>query len=67
MMENMGRKFDIRALRKAFGESQAAFAQRFGVDQATIHRWEANGVPKRGPARIVAQRLFESLQREAAE
>lgn len=30
----------IKSLRTALGESQAVFGERFGVEQATISRWE---------------------------
>ena len=59
----------IRAARKVLGESQAAFASRFGVDQATIHRWEIDGPPKRGPARKLVEDLLDgmAMSGEAAE
>lgn len=50
----------IRQARERVGESQAAFGARFGVDQSTVHRWETNGPPSRGPAR-------KALERELAE
>ena len=59
----MRRKADIKKIRKGLGESQVVFAQRFGVDQATIHRWEKNGPPKSGPAKI----MLDEMLREAAE
>ena len=37
----------IRAARIAAKQSQAAFGIRLGVVQSTIHRWEAEGPPKR--------------------
>ena len=46
----------IRNAREAVGESQAAFAERFGVDQSTVHRWETQGPPARGPARRALER-----------
>lgn len=51
---------DVKAARERLGESQTAFAKRFGVDQSTIHRWETDGVPDRGvTARAVAFILNE--------
>jgi DNA-binding transcriptional regulator YiaG len=50
----------IREAREKVGESQRAFAERFGVDQSTLHRWETDGPPTRGPAR-------KALERELAE
>ncbi|WP_035679518.1 helix-turn-helix domain-containing protein [Bradyrhizobium liaoningense] len=46
----------IREAREKVGESQAAFGQRFGVDQSTIHRWETDGPPSRGSARKAIER-----------
>jgi DNA-binding transcriptional regulator YiaG len=63
----MAKKRDIKAVRKSFEESQAVFALRFGVDQATIHRWETKGMPKSGPARIMLDRLLDARKAEAAE
>jgi DNA-binding transcriptional regulator YiaG len=62
---------DIRAARERLGESQVQFAKRFGVDQATIHRWEARGAPKHGTARHVIASILDELKngtpREAAQ
>lgn len=38
MSAEIGKK--IRDLRRALGESQAMFGDRFGVEQATVSRWE---------------------------
>lgn len=37
----------IKALRERFGESQAAFGKRVGVEQATVSRWELGEMPAR--------------------
>jgi transcriptional regulator with XRE-family HTH domain len=37
----------IRLLRLALGESQAVFGDHFGVEQATVSRWEAGGPVQR--------------------
>jgi DNA-binding transcriptional regulator YiaG len=58
---------EIKAARNRLKESQAAFASRFGVDQATIHRWETEGLPKRGTARMAVENVLKDLQSEAAE
>lgn len=50
----------IREAREKVNESQAAFGERFGVDQSTVHRWETKGPPTGGPAR-------KALERELAE
>lgn len=39
-MLNVGPR--IRRLRRQLGESQAQFADRFGVDQSTVSKWEGN-------------------------
>lgn len=51
----------IREAREKVGESQAAFGARFGVDQSTIHRWETDGPPSRGPARKAIEREIEAI------
>ena len=63
----MPKQRDLKRLRARLGESQAAFAKRFGVDQATIHRWEKNGGPKRGPAKVGLDKLLDAIFAEAAE
>lgn len=52
---------DMRSLRERLGESQAAFGTRFNVDQSTVHRWETEGSPVRGPAVIVFNHLLTEL------
>lgn len=61
---------DVLKMRKHLGESQEVFGARFGVDQSTVHRWETIGPPKRGPAKMVLQKLRDetaTTQTEAAE
>lgn len=53
---------DIKSAREAVAESQAAFGARFGVDQSTVHRWETEGVPTRGAARVAIERVLSDLQ-----
>lgn len=48
----------IRKARARLGESQAAFGDRFRVDQSTVHRWEKDGPPKRGATSIVLERFL---------
>ena len=55
----------IKETRMALGESQAAFGQRFGVDQSTVHRWETDSPPRRGPGLKALEALISS--RQAAE
>lgn len=51
----------LRAARERLGESQAAFADRFGVNQSTIHRWETEGPPASGTARRLIERVVSDL------
>lgn len=57
---------DIKAARTKLGETQTAFAERFGVDQATVHRWETKGLPERGTARVAVESLLKELGTEPA-
>lgn len=52
---------DIKRVREERKESQEAFAGHFGVDQTTIHRWETGGVPSRGPAAALIERVLADL------
>lgn len=56
----------IRAARTSTGESQEAFGRRFGVNQSTVHRWETDGPPQRGPGKLAIERILADMQ-EAAE
>lgn len=51
----------IRGARERVGESQAAFAERLGVDQSTIHRWETIGPPRHGPARKALEKEIAAI------
>jgi DNA-binding transcriptional regulator YiaG len=51
----------IRKARKQAGESQAEFAARFGVDQATLSRWEKFGVSDKGTARKLVELVLAQL------
>lgn len=54
---------DILRIRKEIlKESQARFGERFGVDPATIHRWETKGLPKHGAARHAVEKFVEGLE-----
>lgn len=53
---------DIPAIRKALNLTQSQLADMAGVNLSTIWRWENDGIPKRGPARALLNRLnFEAL------
>lgn len=58
---------DIKKAREAAGESQAAFGERFGVDQSTVHRWETAGPPTRGSARKMVERVLADIGAAASE
>lgn len=47
-------------------ESQEAFGKRFGVDQSTIHRWETDGPPSRGPGGMAIERVLSELNHSEA-
>lgn len=55
-------EMDIKTVRETLGESQARFGERFGVDQSTVHRWETEGLPKRG----VARHAIETFLKDSA-
>jgi DNA-binding transcriptional regulator YiaG len=52
----------FRAARARLGESQTTFAGRFGVDQATISRWETEGPPERGVAAKLIERVMSEIE-----
>lgn len=52
----------IKETRVRLGESQAAFAERFGIDQSTLHRWETDGPPERGPARKMVELVLSGIE-----
>jgi DNA-binding transcriptional regulator YiaG len=54
---------DVRTLRTSLGESQTAFAERFGVDQSAVSRWEKEGLPSRGAARNAVEKLADEVSR----
>ena len=56
-----GMQIDVRLVRENLGESQARFGERFGVDQATVHRWEKNGLPAHGTARAAVENFIKSI------
>lgn len=51
----------VKAARDKLGESQAAFAERFGVYQTTVHRWETEGPPARGAAGKAIERVLAEV------
>ena len=53
---------DIKAARAFLNETQAQFAERFGVDQATVSRWETFGIADRGTTRVAIESVLRDLQ-----
>lgn len=52
----------VKDARERLGETQATFAERFGVNQATVHRWETDGPPERGAAGKAIELVLAELQ-----
>lgn len=52
--------------RHRIGESQTAFAARFGVNQSTLDRWETR-VPAHGAARKLIERVLNEMVAPIAE
>ncbi len=57
----MNEYLNLKQLRSARGWTQQQMADFFGVDKATIWRWENEGVPKRGPSRKAIEREIKLL------
>jgi DNA-binding transcriptional regulator YiaG len=57
----------VKAAREGLGESQTAFAERFGVNQSTVCRWEVEGVPDRGATAKAIELVLHSLGALPAE
>lgn len=55
----------IKKARQSLGESQATFGARFGVDQSTVHRWETDAAPRRGPALLALKGLLADLDAQS--
>ena len=55
---------DLIAARESVDETQAEFAERLGVDQATLSSWETRGIPKHGPALRAVTSVLEELMRK---
>lgn len=51
----------IRAAREGLQETQAAFAERFGVNQSTVDRWESKGPPVKGAAGKAIERVLADV------
>ena len=53
-------EIDVKALRQALGLTQTELAQKIGVNQVTVNRWEN----RRGKPSKLAQRELARLQRK---
>jgi len=53
----------IREARDRLGETQWEFADRIGINQATVSRWEAGALPKKGVAQALLRRIMEDIGR----
>lgn len=51
----------IKKIRSDRRETQGEFGAHFGVDQATIHRWESNGISSRGVTAVAVEKMLQSL------
>lgn len=52
---------ELKKARDSLGETQQQFCGRLGIDQTTLSRWETQGPPVQGPARIVIQRVLNEI------
>lgn len=52
----------IKRVRDRLAETQEQFAERLGIDQATLSRWEAGRVPTRGPTFLWLQRVLADIR-----
>jgi len=50
---------EIRQLRKKLGQTQKEFAERIGVDQVTVNRWENK---KRKPSKLALRNLQKNFR-----
>jgi len=62
ILQTMSQTIDVSKIRTSLNWSRARLAKEAGVDVSTVSRWETLGVPKRGAARA----LLEKLERRAA-
>jgi DNA-binding transcriptional regulator YiaG len=56
----------IKSVRAARQETQGEFGAHFGVDQATIHRWESKGITERGVTAMAVERVLAELPPKSA-
>jgi DNA-binding transcriptional regulator YiaG len=53
----------LKKVRDALNETQAQFADRIGIDQGTVSRWENGRLPKKGVAQALLRRVMEDIDR----
>jgi putative transcriptional regulator len=53
LVAHVPKQFDVQAIRKKAGLSQAAFARAIGVSPATLRNWEQGRRKPDGPARVL--------------
>lgn len=53
---------DVKRVRRKLGMSQGDFAERFGINTATLRNWEQGRRQPEGPARV----LLQIIDREPA-
>jgi transcriptional regulator with XRE-family HTH domain len=67
---NMITAAELKAARKAIGETQEQFAARFGISRTTYVNWENLGTPDNGPGPELIRRVLAEVGQyptEAAE
>ena len=63
----MTQELSLKILRSARGWTQQDAATYFGVDKATVWRWENEGIPSRGPSRRLIEREISSILEETVK
>jgi DNA-binding transcriptional regulator YiaG len=53
-------------LRASLGDDVLDFARRYGVDRATVYRWEKIGVSRKGTAKHVIGQAIQAMQDKMA-
>lgn len=60
----MQNEIDLKKLRQHRNWTQEKMGEYFGVDKATVWRWENEGIPERGVARKAIEREWEIVEIE---
>lgn len=64
-VRRMAQEIDIKAIRTFRNWTQDDMGKHFGVDKATVWRWENWGVPSRGAARRALENEWDAVPVEA--